>query len=254
MLVLKFKVTWSVSLINWSVVLWWAPELSSSQVFAELSSQSQSHVTTDGQSVGLSWCRAPSELSSKLRPAYNASARTDRKHSSSIVACVAVGVPTWLLPSQSIGALAAAQQRLLSRCLFRCLCLATGPYATLSSPWFSNWLFSKRFLRNFIFIARSCWRIDSDFAYTSKIPNLFPHYSSEYSWYSEKTTDLKIEIYFANSVIQTTECYFAFSHNVNVLYSQWAPLIRRLDLCVASDRLLAIATKHSNKRKIVLFY
>jgi hypothetical protein len=47
------------------------------------------------------------ELTSKLCPAYNPSARTNRKHSSFIVACVSVGVPTWSLLSQSIGALAA---------------------------------------------------------------------------------------------------------------------------------------------------
>jgi hypothetical protein len=39
---------------------------------------------------------------------------THRKHSSSVVACMSVGVPTWSLPSQSIGTLAAAQQ--WSRC------------------------------------------------------------------------------------------------------------------------------------------
>jgi hypothetical protein len=44
-----------------------------------------------------------------------------------------VGVPTWSLLSQSIGALAAAYQRLLSRCLFRGFCLAIALYCTI---WF----------------------------------------------------------------------------------------------------------------------
>jgi hypothetical protein len=42
-----------------------------------------------------------------------------------------VGVPMWWLPSQSIGALAAVSQRLLSRCLFRGLWLAMGLCATI---------------------------------------------------------------------------------------------------------------------------
>jgi hypothetical protein len=68
-----------------------------------------------------------------LRPAYSPSARTNRKHSSSIVACVSVWVPTWSLLSQSIGARAAAWQQLLSRWLFRGLCLTTCLYATICS-------------------------------------------------------------------------------------------------------------------------
>jgi hypothetical protein len=35
---------------------------------------------------------------------------TPRKHSSSIVACMSAGIATWLLPSQSVGTLAAAYQ------------------------------------------------------------------------------------------------------------------------------------------------
>jgi hypothetical protein len=42
-----------------------------------------------------------------------------------------VRVPKWSLPSQSISVLVAAQQLLLSRCLFRGLCLAMGLWATI---------------------------------------------------------------------------------------------------------------------------
>jgi hypothetical protein len=71
------------------------------------------------------------ELSFKLRPAYNPSAQANRKHSSSIVACMSVEVPTdrystspltcWLLPSNGC----------LSCCLFHSPHLATGLYATI---------------------------------------------------------------------------------------------------------------------------
>jgi hypothetical protein len=63
---------------------------------------------------------------------------THRKHSSSTVTCVSVGVPTWLIPSQSIGELAAAYQQsrreyientapvFLAACLFQSVSLAKG--------------------------------------------------------------------------------------------------------------------------------
>jgi hypothetical protein len=47
-LLLNFKVTWSVSLIHWSVVLWRA---------RKPNCRSQSHIATDGQSISKSWCR-----------------------------------------------------------------------------------------------------------------------------------------------------------------------------------------------------
>jgi hypothetical protein len=77
-LLLKLRVTWSVSLMYCSVVLWVARKpnwlalsrLLSSICFgeflellfriSELTIQSQSHIATDGQSISKSWCRAPS--------------------------------------------------------------------------------------------------------------------------------------------------------------------------------------------------
>jgi hypothetical protein len=50
---------------------------------------------------------------------------------SSIVECLSLGVPTWSLISQSTGALAAAWQRLLSRCLPHNRYLATGLHAKI---------------------------------------------------------------------------------------------------------------------------
>jgi hypothetical protein len=71
------------------------------------------------------------DLSTKLRLVYNPSAWTSRKHSSYVV-CVSGEVPMWVPLSHSIGALAAAWQRLLS-CFFCSLCLATGLYTTILS-------------------------------------------------------------------------------------------------------------------------
>jgi hypothetical protein len=64
-------------------------------------------------SRSLSFYDFPTDWTSSLEQSYAEfyilSARTThRKHSSSVVACVSVGIPTWSLPSQSIGALAAA--------------------------------------------------------------------------------------------------------------------------------------------------
>jgi hypothetical protein len=69
------------SLVTWTVVCLTAAKFKPLILFS---------VTTDGES-------------------YILSARIiHRKHSSSIVACVSVGIPTWSLPRQSIGVLAAA--------------------------------------------------------------------------------------------------------------------------------------------------
>jgi hypothetical protein len=60
------------------------------------------------------------------------------KNTALLLLRASVWVPTWSLLSQSTGALTAAQQRLLSRCLFRSLCLATGLYATILWYWQGN--------------------------------------------------------------------------------------------------------------------
>jgi hypothetical protein len=54
-LLLKLRVTWSVSLIHCNVVLWHARNLNWLG-----QNQSQSHNATDSQSIIKSWCRAPS--------------------------------------------------------------------------------------------------------------------------------------------------------------------------------------------------
>jgi hypothetical protein len=60
--------------------------------------------------AGLRWrySTPPPHGSEILRPAYNPTAPINRKHSSSIAACLSAAVPTWSLLSQSIGALATA--------------------------------------------------------------------------------------------------------------------------------------------------
>jgi hypothetical protein len=64
--------------------------------------------TADWTTLIFSWNFGTHLLQTTFRALYKPRHGPRRKHSSYSVACVSVGVPTWSLPSQSIGALAAA--------------------------------------------------------------------------------------------------------------------------------------------------